>query len=200
MEGIAQIDQQVTLWINSLHTPWTDPFWVFMSGIKVWIPMYVVVAALLIWRLGWKNGLIAVGAIAIAFILNEQVNNLIKGIVCRVRPCNDSFMLASGLHVLEEGGGWSFPSGHANNSFGFAVGSALCLKMDRKMNWNWYSAFIFTWAILVGISRIMVARHYLGDVIVGALLGSLMAYVWVIVAHVIINKVIIGRTGMKGRA
>lgn len=195
MEGIAQIDQQVTLWLNSLHTPWTDPFWVFMSGIKVWFPMYAAVAALLIWRLGWKKGLVAVGAIAMAFILNEQVNNLIKGIVCRVRPCNDPFMLASGLHVLEEGGGWSFPSGHANNSFGFAVGSALCLKMDRKMNWNWYSAFIFTWAALVGISRIMVARHYLGDVIVGALLGSLMAYVWVIVA-----QVIIARTGMKDRA
>ena len=33
-------------------------------------------------------------------------------------------------------------------------------------------ALIFTWAALLSISRIFVGKHYLGDVIAGALIGS----------------------------
>lgn len=158
-----------------------DPFWVFMSRINVWIPLYVIVAGLLIWRLGWKKGLVAVACIALAFFFEERVNNLIKAMVERVRPCNDPYMLSAGLHVLEEGGGWSFPSGHSNNCFGFAMGSSMCLKMDEKHNWTWYTVAIFVWAALIGLSRIIVGRHYLADVIVGAILGMAISlfFAWV---------------------
>lgn len=199
--GIEGLDQRITLWMNALHTDWMDPFWIFMSGIQVWIPMYVIVAAMLIWRLGWKKGLISIAAIAIAFALNEQVNNFIKAMVMRVRPCNDPNMLAMGIHVLETGGGWSFPSGHANNSWGFAIGSFLCLGIDSSIDrsssafsrenrlYTCYGIFICTWATLVAISRIMVARHFLGDVIVGGLIGSLMGWVWATLAIYICKKI-----------
>jgi len=196
MEGI---DQRITLFINSFNAPWSDPFWVFMSQIKVWFPMYALVAALLIWKLGWKRGLVMVACIALAFFFNERVNNLIKDLVERVRPCNDPDMIAAGIHILETGGGWSFPSGHACNSFGFAICSAMCLNWGVRTMLHsggqyaeresfdggklpayctLYSVFIVTWAILVGISRIMVARHFFGDVVVGASIGSAMAVLW----------------------
>lgn len=186
--GLEGLDQQITLWINGNHCPWSDDFWMFMSGIKVWIPLYVIVAGLLVWRLGWKRGLIAIACIALAFFFNERVNNLIKAIVERVRPCNDLRMLAAGINVLEEGGGWSFPSGHACNSFGFAFGSALFMKLDRRYNWDWYSVFIVTWAVLVGISRVMVARHYACDVLVGGAIGSAMGILWFYVGNFIFKK------------
>lgn len=194
MERIEQLDRQISLWINSFHCPATDGFWVFMSEKFVWIPLYVLIAALMIWRFGWKRGLIAIACIALAFFFDERVNNLIKGIVQRVRPCNDEGMLALGIHVLETGGGWSFPSGHSCNVFGLAMSSSLCLLAPRKpmldegvikmtpaLPERWrklYTAFIFIWAALVGLSRIMVARHFFGDVIVGAALGCTIGLIW----------------------
>jgi len=189
MDGIEQIDQQITLWINSHYCTVGDCFWSFMSQVKIWFPLYAVVAALLVWRLGWKKGLICIACIALAFFFDERVCNLIKDIVERVRPCNNEAMLAAGLHVLEQGGGFSCPSGHACNSFGFALGSALCLKKDKKANWNRYSIVIMTWAFLVGISRIMVGRHFFGDVIIGAVIGILMALLWVYIAGILSKKV-----------
>ena len=85
MEGIEHIisnlvatDRAATLWLNNLGAEysWMDPFWQFMSEIKVWFPMYALVAALLIWRLGWKKGLVAIAAVALAFFCNERINNL----------------------------------------------------------------------------------------------------------------------------
>lgn len=193
MEGIEQVvtvwdrleaaDRAATLWINSNCSQWSDPFWAFMSGIKVWIPMYVLVVALLIWRLGWKKGLIAVAAVALCFFCDERINNLIKTLTERPRPCNDPGMIAAGLHILEQGWGWSFPSGHACNSWGFAISSALCLKMDKRLNWNPYFIFIVAWASLVGISRIMVACHFLGDVLAGTTIGVIMGIIWARIGH-----------------
>lgn len=210
LDAIIAWDQAATLWLNSHFTPAGDAFWVFMSGIKVWIPMYVAVAAILIWRLGWKKGLVAIACIFLAFFLSERVNNLIKYLVERVRPCNDEGMIAAGLHILEQGGGWSFPSGHANNSFTFAIASALCMRIEmlgfgkkdtsaslRKKRvpagvrrWPYiYGVFIVTWAVLVGISRIMVARHFLLDVVVGSLIGILLGIIFGQLAIFICKKV-----------
>ena len=187
--GLEGLDQHISLWMNGINAPWSDAFWAFMSLIKVWYPMYALVAALLIWRLGWKRGLICIACAAVGLFLDERICNLIKETVERVRPCNDSGMIAAGIHILEHGGGWSCPSGHACNSFGFAITTALCLKMDRRLNWTWYSIFILTWAALVGISRVMVARHFLGDVLIGTAIGLTVGYLMAILAGVLCRKV-----------
>lgn len=198
MEAIEQIisdivatDRTATLWLNKLGAEysWMDPFWQFMSEVKVWFPMYALVAGLLIWRLGWKKGLVAIAAVALAFFWNERVNNLIKALVERPRPCNDDGMLLAGIRVLEQGGGFSFPSGHACNSFGFAVCSAWCLKMDKKLNWNWYAVVIILWAFTVAVSRVMVACHFIGDVTVGAITGTIMAVIWYKIAKWLCGRI-----------
>lgn len=197
--AVEQWDRAATLFINTHLTFPGDSFWMFMSGIKVWIPLYVAVAAMLMWRLGWKRGLIAIAFIALCFFFDERVNNLIKMLVERVRPCNDEGMLAAGIRVLEEGGKWSFPSGHACNSFGFAVSSLICFRAEilglgkkdtsfslRKKRIpagvrRWvalYGIMIILWAVLVGLSRIMVGRHFLLDVVTGSAIGILMGLLW----------------------
>ena len=59
---IHRLDQKVTLVINDMDSPVTDSIWQFFSNIPVWIPMYAVIIAALIWRLGWKKGLIMTAA------------------------------------------------------------------------------------------------------------------------------------------
>ena len=40
LDRLIGIDQDITLWINSFHSAWTDPFWMFLSNVRIWFHMY----------------------------------------------------------------------------------------------------------------------------------------------------------------
>ena len=194
---VHKIDQLLTLEINSWHSFITDPIWQFFSDKLVWAPMYAAIIALLIWKLGWKRGLMVLGAALLTFGFCDQFSNLIKHAVGRIRPLNDEFMIAQGLHVLEHGGGYSFFSAHSANSFGLAFstffGMKYCLTAVRSTMPKWLKAYgwwMFFWAFMVAISRIFVGKHYLGDVIVGILVGSLAGYAFARLAAHLANRYI----------
>ena len=197
-QNIHHLDQQISLAINSWHSPFTDPIWTFLSKIPVWIPMYVAIVALLIWRLGWKKGLIMTLAAVATFGFCDQFSNFLKDLVGRVRPAFDDYMLANGLHILEKGGrSFSFFSAHAANAFGLATSTVIGLRLDKRLfpagakakPWGRaYMLWMFTWASLVAVSRIFVARHYLGDVLVGSLIGILSGSGFALLARHIIRR------------
>lgn len=97
-------DQILTLFLNQIHNPATDQFMVFMSDRAAWFPMYAFVAFCLVWRLGWKKGLISIVCVALTLLACDQTANLLKYSVARLRPCYSSYMLFGGLHVLETRG------------------------------------------------------------------------------------------------
>lgn len=184
---IHLLDQQITLKINSWNSPAGDLIWEFFSKIPVWIPLYALIIAFLIWRLGWKKGLIVVAAALATFGFCDQFSNIIKNIVCRVRPLNDEFMLANGLNVLEHGGGYSFFSAHAANVFGLATSTFTGLRADKRRKYYDYAAFMYIWAALVSISRVFVGRHYFGDVLTGVAIGILAGLMFGLLARWIIK-------------
>lgn len=175
-QNIHQMDQQITLMINSWNSAFSDPIWTFLSMKLVWIPLYAAILALIIWKLGWKKGGILIIGTVLTIVFCDQFANLIKNSVARIRPLQDEFMVSNGLNILELGGGYSFFSAHAANSFGlvavtwFGLKKSLAGTKDTTVI-KWYGWVMFTWAALVGISRIFVGRHYLGDVIVGTMVG-----------------------------
>lgn len=174
-QEIHHLDQQITLTINSWYSAFTDPIWAFFSDKIVWIPMYVAIIALLIWKLGWKKGLLVVAAAGLTFGFCDQFSNIVKHAVCRIRPVNDEFMIASGLHILETGGGYSFFSAHAANAFGLACSTYTGLRgcLGTRPAWlKAYGSWMFFWAFMVSVSRIFVGKHYLGDVIAGSIVGA----------------------------
>ena len=184
-QEIHHIDQLLTLEINSWHSFITDPIWAFFSEKIVWAPMYAAIIALLIWKLGWKRGLIVLAGALLTFGCCDQFSNVIKHAVGRIRPLNDEFMIAQGLHVLERGGGYSFFSAHSANSFGLAfstfVGMKRCLCSSNSAMPKWLKAYgwwMFFWAFMVAVSRIFVGKHYLGDVLAGILIGSLAGWIF----------------------
>lgn len=71
----------------------------------------------------------------------------------------------------------SFPSGHAARAMMLAV-------LSMQSGSGWVIAGFFLWAVLVGLSRIVLKLHYLLDVIAGWLLGiaggllALQLYPW----------------------
>ena len=119
---LVQADKAATLYVNSLHTPWSDAVWVFFSNKWVWVALYALVLYFLFRRLGWKKAFVAVAAIALTIVCCDQGANLFKNWICRLRPSHDAWMLSNGLHLPGDAGGlYGFFSGHAANSFGFAA-------------------------------------------------------------------------------
>lgn len=199
LKQLEALDRSATLWINGLGTVSTDPFWHFMSNSKVWIPLYLAIIALLFWKLGWKRALVMIAAIVLADVCADQLCNLVKNSACRLRPCCDQAMIDSGLRVLQTASKnhiYGFFSAHAATCFALAAGSSLALiwaMKDRNTKANKliriiYSCFILLWASMVGLSRIMVAKHFLGDVIVGTFAGIILAYIFCYIAKRIISR------------
>ena len=175
LDTIQALDQRITLAINSLHFEAGDYLWQFLSLKETSYPLYAMVLFVLIRRLGWKKGMMMVLALVLTVIVCDQVANLVKNSVCRLRPCYNADMLRGGLHILEgRSGFFGFYSGHAANTFGFAAASSFCLETDRNHRYDAYRWFIFIWAVLIGLSRIFAGKHYFGDVLVGSVMGLLI--------------------------
>lgn len=187
-QEVHRFDQQLTLAINSWDSAITDPIWQFFSDKFVWAPMYAAIIAFAIWRLGWKKGLLVVAAALLTFGFCDQFSNLIKAAVGRIRPLHDEFMLSHGLHVLETGGGYSFFSAHAANAFGLACSTYTGLRADVRLKYRGYAGWMFFWASMVSISRIFVGKHYLGDVLVGMMVGAAAGLAFGYLARWIISK------------
>ena len=187
---IHRFDQDLTLTVNSWHSPVTDPIWEFFSNIPVWIPMYALIIAFIIRRLGWKKGLIVTAGALLTFGFCDQFSNIIKDAVERLRPLNDEYMLSNGLHVLEKGGKYGFFSAHSANAFGLATSTLLGLRLDKRLRYRGYAAWMYSWAFLVAVSRVFVGKHYLGDIIVGAIVGAAAGFAFASLAGWIIRRYI----------
>ncbi len=185
-------DRQLTLWLGGFNSPWSDAFWQFFSQVRIWFPFYILAVIFLFWRLGWKRGLTALVVMALAVTCCDQLCNLVKDSVARLRPCDDPLTVGAGLHILEAPNPaypYGFFSAHAANSFVFAFASLRCLRWDRRRRWRGWGIVVFLWAFLVSVSRVFVAKHYLGDVLVGAAAGCLIAWLFCLAGEWMNRKV-----------
>jgi undecaprenyl-diphosphatase len=187
-QEIHRFDQDLTLKINSWNSSISDPFWEFMSDIPVWIPMYLLIVLYIIWRLGWKKELIVVAGALLTFGFCDQFSNIIKEAVARLRPLNDEYMIANGLHILEKGGKYGFFSAHSANAFGLATSTLIGLRIDKRLKYRGYAAWMYSWATLVAVSRIFVGKHYLGDCLVGIIVGAAAGLAFASLAKLIIKQ------------
>ena len=185
---IHRLDQDVSLWINGFHSEFSDFVWIFFSNIPVWIPLYVVIITFIIRRLGWRKGGIVVVSALLTVAFCSLFSSYIKELTERLRPWRDSYMLENALHILETGGKYSFFSAHSANTFGVAMSTYLGLCMDRQKNYSIYGILMFSWAMLVAISRIFVGKHYLGDVVVGICIGILAGLFFAWLARMIVKR------------
>ena len=187
-QTLEQADKLATLEINSWSSAITDPIWQIFSNIPIWVPMYVIIVAFIIQRLGWKKGLIVVAAAALTFGFCDQSSNFIKALTERLRPCHDPYMIHNGLNILESGGKFSFFSAHATNAFGLATCTTIGFRIDKRLKYKGYITWMYIWATLVAVSRIFVGKHFLGDVIVGICVGTLAGLAFGTLAKVIIKR------------
>ena len=178
LQYFHHIDQDVTLVLNSMGSPVTDWLWQVFSDRFVWIPFYALIFYFFVRRMGWKKALAAAAACALAFLACDQLGSLVKNSVQRLRPCWDMNMVGRGLRVLEaKGGQYGFYSSHAANTAAFALCS---LKLFRAFapprRYRGYAWGVFVWVLMVGMSRVFVGKHFLGDVLTGFVVGIVIGY------------------------
>ncbi len=194
MDKILAFDEQLFWWINSHHTSWLD--WILWVFSQSWSWMMVMVALLImVFGRDRKSWLWLVLGMALCFLLADQISNIIKDGVMRLRPCHalDNVRM---FHT-NKGGQYGFVSSHAANAFALAMYISLCYGGGKrrgssqanmvKPNPKWIKSIIcntgngwqspllpwlmMPWAAVVGYSRPYLGKHYPGDVFCGALLG-----------------------------
>ena len=89
---------------------------------------------------------------------------ILKVIVGRPRPYTGEIAFAPFTFGAAHA---SWPSGHTTSAFAFAVAVGMAFP---KLRWPMLAI-----AALVGLSRMVLNKHYLGDVIMGATIGTLGA-------------------------
>lgn len=174
---LAELDQQLFLYLNHLGCDGLDPVMRFLSGPVPWILLTLLILLVTAQRSNWKfndkSFWIILTAFAIASLISEQSSvHLFKNVFERLRPCHEP-ALAEQVRLAAShcGGAFGFVSTHASNSFTLAI---LILLIFKR---NWLSISVFVWATLISYSRIYVGVHYPGDVLGGMLLGCAIAVV-----------------------
>jgi undecaprenyl-diphosphatase len=171
LERLNQIDTQLFLFFNGLHSETFDGIMVWVSGKVTWWPFYLMLLAYLVWTRRLQV-IPLILFIALCITLADQSSvHLFKEVFERLRPCHEP-ALEGMVHLVNGrcGGMYGFVSSHAANSFG--VATLLLLVVRRR----WFTIVILSWALLVGYSRIYLGVHYPGDIIGGAILGMICGY------------------------
>jgi len=166
---LLELDQKVFLCLNSIHSPVWDSIMYWISGDKSWIPLYIMLLIIVIYRERPYHFIYTILFIAIAVVLSDKISVLIKILVERPRPTHNAD-IADIVHIVNDyrGGTYGFVSSHAANVF-----CATTFLAYQFKNYKW-SLFLIVWATVVSYSRIYIGVHYPLDIIFGAVLGTLL--------------------------
>lgn len=173
--ALKNIDEQLLLFINGLHSPFLDQVMWVVSDAFFGIPFYFLFFYLAIHYFGWKKAaiLILIGVLAVG-LADLGSKYLFKEVFLRYRPTHH-LLLGQKIHLVNDyrGGKYGFVSSHAANMFAIAV--FLGASFYRKNKGILY--LMLLWAALISYSRMYLGVHYPSDVFVGGLFGALIGFV-----------------------
>lgn len=180
---MSQLDITIFRWFNSWvgYSPFIDWTIIFRAEYLWYVMAGTVIALVLLtflpkFRQYRKRHLELLYLASIsAFSSRFVVAEVIKYIFSRSRP----FVTLDGVQqLLQHSAGRSFPSGHA--SLAFAIATAMAFYYPKT------SILFFIAAINVGVARVVAGVHWPSDILGGALIGIVTAWL----AHWIFAPVI----------
>lgn len=136
-----------------------------------WLPLYIILMVLVAVRFrSWKVALFIILGFIVAVGLSDILcSGVLKPLVCRLRPSHEPAL--DPLHLVDgyTGGSYGFCSSHAANTA--AVATLFSLLYRNKIA----TAVLVLWVALNCYSRMYLGAHYPTDIMVGLLIGTLLA-------------------------
>ncbi|MBE5921377.1 MAG: phosphatase PAP2 family protein [Lachnospiraceae bacterium] len=166
LEFIQSIDGQLLLWIQEyIRVPVLNPLVVAITSLGnaglIWIALCMVFCLTKKYR---RVGIAGLLSLLLCFLITNVV---LKNAVARIRP----YEVIDSLQILiAKPHDFSFPSGHTASSFAAAMALVFAGKKKEGI-----AAIILATAI--SFSRLYIGVHYPTDVICGALIGTMCAYI-----------------------
>ena len=177
-ELIQGFDEQALVWIaQHVRNGLLDPLMMFYTKLGDAGLLFIVLGlALLLFRPTRRAGFSALCAMVIGLVV---VNLTIKPLMARERPW---LVLEGFVNLVEEHDPNSFPSGHTNAAFAFAL--ALCMAAPKR----WMKITAVCMAAVMGLSRLYVGVHFPSDVLVGAVIGSLCGLLGALIIKIVWDR------------
>jgi len=150
--------------LNQYHTFWLNVFFINYTFLGDGIFPICLILLCFFWK---KKKLGA--TLLFAFLFSGIIAQIIKHIVSAPRPKlffgnSEQWCFINGIHFSLSN---SFPSGHTTTAF--AIASVLVLMIKDKK----FQLPVLLAAALVGFSRIYLGQHFLIDVLIGSIIGTL---------------------------
>ena len=184
-EQLIHIDTELLLAINGWHSPWADTLMWIVSAKTTWIPLYLLLIGLLVWRyrkpaitpIKWLQKVPACVVMIVMIVLAVGAadfipSGILKDWVARPRPTRVP-ELEGVLHLVNDyrSGRYGFVSSHAANTMACALLFSLIWRNKIA------TIGLMLWVAANCYSRIYLGVHYPTDVLGGIIVGSLVAVV-----------------------
>lgn len=169
-ESLVELDYALFKYINSSWIGQFEQFWIFVTSIESWIPLYLLFFYLLFKKLAKPLKYIAIAGVPSLAAFTLLLTNLVKNYIQRLRPNNDP-VLVDVINIIQKPLNFSFWSGHTAVSL--AVTLFVLLLLRRHAPSKWYALF-FLWPLLFALSRVINGVHFPSDIFVGALVGAIL--------------------------
>ncbi|MDR1952628.1 MAG: glycosyltransferase family 39 protein [Elusimicrobiota bacterium] len=168
-----------TLHFKALDYPMSWITYFDNKGINISFFIIFIICTAILWTNKKQNFWMTFALFVSALIISTLISYTIKITIHRPRPLA-VFGPENVKYFYETVYGFSFPSGHTQAAF------AMCVFVFMHVRKFWYLYFILCFG--VGFERIYVGSHFPSDVLTGAIIGSVSAYIVVKTAEILEEK------------
>ena len=208
LEQLLHIDTEILLAINGWHAPWADTLMWIVSAKETWIPLYLLLVGLLVWRyrkpamtsVKWLQKVPACVVMIVMIVMavgaaDFIASGILKDLVARPRPSRVP-ELEGVLHIVNgyRSGQYGFVSSHAANTM--ACGLLFALIWRKKIA----TIGLMLWVAMNCYSRMYLGVHYPLDIIGGLVVGALVAVAayGALLAVAVVHRVDVEQSNCKG--
>jgi undecaprenyl-diphosphatase len=182
LDYLIYLDKKLFIFLNNLGSTPFDDIWLLITKQINWTPFFLILLFILYKKLGAKKLGIAILIVAALITFTNEITDVIKFSVQRIRPCNDETLVGL-IRVVKDSDTFSYFSGHASNSTAAMMFVFLILRKYYK-----FSYLLFLYPLIFAYSRIYLGLHFPLDIISGYVFGGCTGFLFYFLFEKISSK------------